>query len=68
MISIGNYGGDNKHNKYVNIVKDWKGENPNHMKTDDGQMEYVKVIHSATQNILNEERKVQSAVKEIKKM
>ena len=33
--------------------------------TDDGQMEYVKVIHSATQNILHEERKVQSTVKEI---
>tara|TARA_Y100000389_G_scaffold161000_1_gene163307 strand:+ start:460 stop:651 length:192 start_codon:yes stop_codon:yes gene_type:complete len=48
-----------------NIVKDWQGKNPNHMKTYDGQMEYVKVIHSATQNILNEERKVQSAVKEI---
>lgn len=55
----------NLSNKYVNIVKDWQGKNPNHMKTDDGQMEYVKVIHSATQNILHEERKVQSAVKEI---
>ena len=55
----------NLSNKYVNIVEDWKGENPNHMKTYDGQNEYIKVIHSATQNILNEERKLQSAVKEI---
>ena len=55
----------NLSNKYLNIVKDWQGENPDHMQTDNGQMEYVKVIHSATQNILDEERKLQSAVKEI---
>jgi hypothetical protein len=55
----------NLSNKYLNIVKDWQGENPDHMQTDNGQMEFVKVMHSATQNILEEERKVQSAVKEI---
>ena len=32
----------NLSNKYLNIVKDWQGENPDHMQTDNGQMEFVK--------------------------
>ena len=55
----------NLSNKYINVVEDWKGNHPNHMETDDGQMEYVKVVQSSTQNILEEQRKMQSAIKEI---
>ena len=35
------------------------------METDSGQIEYVKVVQSATQDILNETKGIQKAIKEI---
>ena len=51
--------------KYVSVVKDWKEKNPEHMDTENGQVEYVKVVQSATQDILNETKGLQKAVKDI---
>ena len=51
--------------KYVGVVKDWQHTNQEQMETDSGQIEYVKVVQSATQDILNETRGIQKAVKEI---
>lgn len=51
--------------KYVSVVKDWQDTNAEHMDTDNGQVEYVKVVQSATQDILNETKGIQKAVKDI---
>lgn len=51
--------------KYVSVVQDWQDTNKEKMETDSGQVEYVKVVQSATQDILNETRGIQKAVKEI---
>jgi len=51
--------------KYVSVVKDWQDDNPEHMTTDNGQIEYVKVVQSATQDILHETKGIQKAVKDI---
>lgn len=51
--------------KYVGVVQDWQDTNKEKMETDSGQIEYVKVVQSATQDILNETKGIQKAVKEI---
>ena len=51
--------------KHTHLISDWKQNNPKHMESDDGQIEFVKVIQSATKDIKNDTRRLQSAVKEI---
>ena len=51
--------------KHVHLINDWKQKNPHHMESEQGQEEFVKVIQSATKDIKDDTRRLQSAVKEI---
>jgi len=51
--------------KHVKLVKHWEQANPAHMDNEQGQMELVKIIQTATKNINEDTRLMQSAVKEI---
>ena len=51
--------------KHMHLINDWKENNPNHMDNENGQEEFVKIIQTATKDINNDTRGLQSAVKEI---
>jgi len=51
--------------KHMHLINDWKQKNPHHMESEQGQEEFVKVIQSATKDIKDDTRRLQSAVKEI---
>jgi len=51
--------------KHVKAIKEWEAAHPNYMDTDKGQQEYIKIVQTITQSVVQSKRELQSAIKNV---
>ena len=51
--------------KHVKAIKEWEAAHPNYMDTDKGQQEYIKIVQTITQSVVQSKRELQSTIKNV---
>ena len=51
--------------KHVQAIKEWEAAHPNYMDTDKGQQEYIQIVQTITQSVVQSKRELQSAIKNV---
>ena len=51
--------------KHVKAIKEWEAAHPNYMDTDKGQQEYIKIVQTITESVVQNKRELQSTIKNV---